>query len=91
MFFIKWEQNHRAWHLHKQRLRKCYKVYENEAERQSRQKTENAERRKADFPQEKEENADFSKLVLNKIMTSDEKCVKCNFIAPIKFEFGLFI
>ena len=41
--------------------------------------------------QKKEERADFSKLVLNKIMTSDEKRVKCNFIAPLKFEFGLFI
>ena len=58
-------------------------MYENEIETQNRQKTENAERAKTNFPKEKVKNADFSKPVLNKIITTDEKCVKRNFVAPL--------
>ena len=50
---------------------------------QNRQKTENAERLITNFFKEKIENADSSKPVLNKIMTTEEKCLKGNFAAPL--------
>ena len=46
-------------------------------------KTENAERTKTNFPKEKVKNADQSKPVLKKIITTDEKCLKHNFVAPL--------
>ena len=45
--------------------------------------TENAERTKTNFPKEKVKNADQSKPVLKKIITTDEKCLKHNFVAPL--------
>ena len=35
--------------------------------------------------QKKVKNADLCKIVLNKIKTADEKCVKYNFVAPLTF------
>ena len=52
----------------------------------NRQKTQkNTERQKTTFPKESVENADFFKHILNKIMTRHKKCVKYNFVAPVKF------
>ena len=44
---------------------------------------EGTERRKTSFLKETEENADLHKAVLNKTMTTQEWCVKCNFIVPL--------
>ena len=60
---------------------KYYKVYEDEIEAE---KTENAERQKTGLPKEQAENTDFSKPVLNKIMTTDQSCLRYNFVAPLK-------
>ena len=45
--------------------------------------TESTERRKARFSEEIKENADLHKTVLNKIMTTQEQCVKHSFVAPL--------
>ena len=56
----------------------CYNIYENDIKTQNRQKkqqtekTGNAERQKTNFPKEQVENADLSKSILNKIMTTYE-------------------
>ena len=50
-------------------------------------KTKNAEsteRRKTSFRKEIVENANLDKLVLNKIMSTQEQRVKYNFIAPLR-------
>ena len=47
----------------------------------------NAERQKASFPKESVETSDFYKSIFNKIMTTLEQCVKCNFIAPLMHVF----
>ena len=60
---------------------KSYKVYEDEIEVE---KTENAERQKTSLPKEQAENTDFSKPVLNKIMTTGQSRVRYNFVAPLK-------
>ena len=39
---------------------------------------------KTSFPKEQVEKTELSKLVLNKIMTTQEQCVKYNFVAPLK-------
>ena len=39
--------------------------------------------KKTSFPKEQIENTDFYKPVLNKIMTTQEQCKKCNFVAPL--------
>ena len=41
------------------------------------------ERWKTSFFKEKVENEDLYKSVLNKIMTTHEEGIKCNFIAPL--------
>ena len=46
--------------------------------------TKSAERHKTSFPKEQVENADQYKPVLNKIMTTQEQCLKYNFVAPLK-------
>ena len=43
-----------------------------------------AERQKSSFPKEQVENTDLYKPELNKIMTSQDYCVKYNFVAPLK-------
>ena len=45
--------------------------------------TKSAERQKS-FPKEQIENTDLYKFVLNKIMTTQEQCVKYNFVAPLR-------
>ena len=40
----------------------------------SKQKTQKAQRRKTSFPKETVENAHLHKAVLNKTMTTQEKC-----------------
>ena len=45
--------------------------------------TESAERQKTSFRKENVENADLHKPVLNKIITTQEWCVKCSFVAPL--------
>ena len=44
--------------------------------------TKRAERQKTSFPKEQIENADLYKFVLNKIMTTQEQCVK--YAAPLR-------
>ena len=39
--------------------------------------------KKTSFPKEKVENTDLYKPVLDKVMTTQEQCVKQNFIAPL--------
>ena len=46
--------------------------------------TKRAEKQKTSFPKEQIENADLYKFVLNKIMTTQEQCVKYNFAAPLR-------
>ena len=41
-------------------------------------------RQKTSFLNELVENADLHKPVLNKIKTTNEQCVKCDFVAPLK-------
>ena len=49
------------------------------------QKTQNKQRdKKTSFPKEQVENTDLYKPVLNKIMTTQESCVKQNFVAPLR-------
>ena len=45
---------------------------------------ESTERRKTRFVKETVENADLHKAVLNKTMTTQEYCVKYDFVAPFK-------
>ena len=45
---------------------------------------ESTERRKTRFVKETVENADLHKAVLNKTMTTQELCVKYDFVAPLK-------
>ena len=45
---------------------------------------ESTERRKTSFRKEIVENANLDKLVLNKIMSTQEQRVKYNFIAPLR-------
>ena len=47
--------------------------------------TKNAKHKKTSFPKEQVENTDLYKPVLNKIMTTQEQCVKYNFVAPNLF------
>ena len=44
---------------------------------------ESTERRKTRFVKETVENADLHKAVLNKTMTTQELCVKYDFVAPL--------
>ena len=46
--------------------------------------TKSAERQKTSLPKEQVENTDLHKPVLNKIMTTQDQCVKYNFVAPVK-------
>ena len=46
--------------------------------------TKSTERQKTSFPKEQIENTDLYKFVLNKIMTTQEQCVKYNFVAPLR-------
>ena len=46
-----------------------------------------AERLKTSCPKEQIENTDLLKTVLNKIMATCEKCIKCNFVAPLMVKF----
>lgn len=60
------------------------------------QNTEQAENRRCrktmfNSPKEKGQNADFLKPALNKIIISDEKCIKYNFESYLKFASGFFI
>ena len=41
------------------------------------------ERLKTNFPKEQLVNTDLDKPVLNKIMTTQDQCVKYNFVAPL--------
>ena len=41
------------------------------------------ERLKTNFPKEQLVNTDLHKPVLNKIMTTQDQCVKYNFVAPL--------
>ena len=51
---------------------------------QNRQKTQKAQKdKKTSFPKEKVENTDLYKPVLNKVMTTQEQCLKQNFVAPL--------
>ena len=43
-----------------------------------------AERRKTSFLKETVENADLHKAISNKTMTTQEKCVKCDLVAPLR-------
>ena len=64
-----------TWHgPHKQRLYKCYKVYEDyvKFDTEQAEKTKSAERQKTIFPKESVENTDLHKLVLKRIMTTHE-------------------
>ena len=45
--------------------------------------TKSTERQKNSLPKEQVENTDLHKPVLNKIMTTQEQCVKYNFVAPL--------
>ena len=45
--------------------------------------TKNAERQKTSLPKEQVENTDLHKPLLNKIMTTQDQCVKYNFAAPL--------
>ena len=45
--------------------------------------TKSAERQKTSFPKEWVENTDLYKPVLNKIMTTQDQCVRYNFVAPL--------
>ena len=45
---------------------------------------ESTERRKTRFVKETVENADLHKAVVNKTMTTQEYCVKYDFVAPFK-------
>ena len=44
---------------------------------------ESTERRKPRFLKETGENADLYKAVLNKTLTTQEQCVKSDFVAPL--------
>ena len=44
--------------------------------------TKNAERQKTSLPKEQVENTELHKPVLNKIMNTQDQCVKYNFVAP---------
>ena len=44
---------------------------------------ENTERQKTNFLKETVENADLHKAVLKKTMTTQEQCVKYDFVAPL--------
>ena len=46
--------------------------------------TDSTERRKTNFPKEIVENADLHKSIVNKIMTTQEKWVDYDFIAPVR-------
>ena len=46
--------------------------------------TKSAERQKTSFPKEQVENTDLYKPVLNKIMTTQDQCIKYNFVAPLR-------
>ena len=46
--------------------------------------TKSAERQKTSLPKEQVENTELHKPVLNKIMTTQDQCVKYNFVAPVK-------
>ena len=48
--------------------------------------TKKAERQKkqTSFPKEQVENTDLYKPVLNKIMTTQDQCIKYNFVAPLR-------
>ena len=46
--------------------------------------TKSTERRKTSLPKGTVENADLYKTVLNKTMTTQEKCVKYDFVAPLR-------
>ena len=54
---------------------------------QNRQKTQKAQKdkKKTSFPKEKVENRDWYKPVLNKVMTTQEQCIKQNFVAPLNW------
>ena len=49
--------------------------------------TESTKRRKTSFRKEIVKNADLHKPVLNKVMTTQEWCVKYNFVAPLKAKY----
>ena len=70
--FIKWEQNYIA-------IRPIQNIWLKTKD------TESTERCKISFRKEIVENVDLHKLVLNKIMTTQEQCVKYDFLAPLKF------
>ena len=44
--------------------------------------TKSAERQKTSLPKEQVENTELHKPVLNKIMNTQDQCVKYNFVAP---------
>ena len=50
---------------------------------------ESTERRKTRFVKETLENVDLHKAVLNKTMTTQEYCVKYDFVAPLMLVAGL--
>ena len=50
--------------------------------------TKSAERQKTSFPKEQTENTGLYKPVLNKIVTTQEQCVKCNFKDPLRTSRG---
>ena len=75
----------------KQWLCKCFTVYEdyieswnyNRIQHVQVENTKSAEKQKTCFPKESVENADLHKLVLNKIMTTNNNATNKNFVAPL--------
>ena len=51
--------------------------------KQNKKVSQNTERRKTSFLKEQVENVNLHKSILNKIMTTQEQCIKYNFVAPL--------
>ena len=79
--FIKWEQNNIT------KLRNIITTNFNALTQNNwfkAKSTESTERWKTSFPKETVEYADLHDPALNNIMTTQEKCLKYDFVAPLK-------
>ena len=65
-------------------LQKFMKITLNSEQAENTKSTER-QKKQTSFPKEQVENTDLYKPVLNKTMTTQEQCVKYNFVAPLKF------
>ena len=61
-------------------LQKLIKIRSNSEQAKN---TKIAKRQKTSFPKEQVENKDLYKPLLNKIMATQEQCVKYNFVTPL--------